>query len=80
MLTTIDVGQSSVYAQNSTSTLNSVPITPAPNTSDNDDDSPSSDDNNSNNDDSNSESSGSSGSDDMDGDFIVDDSARNIIN
>ena len=33
------VSQSSVFAQNSTSTLNSVPITPAPETSDNKDDS-----------------------------------------
>jgi hypothetical protein len=36
ILTTVDPSQSSVFAQNSTSTLNSVPITPALETSDDD--------------------------------------------
>jgi ATP-dependent Clp protease ATP-binding subunit ClpA len=36
MLTTVDPSQSSVFAQNTTSTLNSVPITPALETSDDD--------------------------------------------
>ena len=35
----VTVSQSSVFAQNSTSTLNSAPITPAPETSGNNDDS-----------------------------------------
>jgi cytoskeletal protein RodZ len=72
MISTIDLSQNFVFAQNTTSTLlpsqlpaqdsTSTPITPTPNTSDNDDDSSSSDDNNSNND----ESSSSSGSADDD--------------
>jgi hypothetical protein len=36
ILTTVDPSQSSVFAQNSTSTLNSVPITPSLETSDDD--------------------------------------------
>jgi hypothetical protein len=44
MLTTIDLSQSSVLAQNNTSTLDSTPITPAPETSSGDDDSSSSSD------------------------------------
>jgi hypothetical protein len=36
ILTTVDPSQSSVFAENSTSTLNSVPITPALETSDDD--------------------------------------------
>lgn len=44
MLTAIDLSQSSVLAQNSTSTLDSAPITPAPETSSGDDDSSSSSD------------------------------------
>jgi hypothetical protein len=36
ILITVDPSQSSVFAQNSTSTLNSVPITPSPETSDDD--------------------------------------------
>jgi hypothetical protein len=44
MLTAIDLSQSSVLAQNNTSTLDSAPITPAPETSSGDDDSSSSSD------------------------------------
>jgi hypothetical protein len=42
MLTAIDLSQSSVLAQNNTSTLDSTPIAPAPETSSGDDDSSSS--------------------------------------
>ena len=38
MLITIDESQNSVFAQNSTSTLNSAPLTPAPVASDSNDD------------------------------------------
>lgn len=55
MLTTIDGSQSYVFAQNSTSTLNSPPITPASETSDSGD---------SDNYDSDDESNNPSGSDD----------------
>src|SRR4030095_9292547 len=44
MLTAIDLSQSSVLAQNNTSTLDSAPITQAPETSSGDDDSSSSSD------------------------------------
>jgi hypothetical protein len=44
MLTAIDPSQSSVLAQNSTSTLDSTPITPAPETSSDSEESASSDD------------------------------------
>lgn len=64
MLSTIDVGQIPVFAQNSTSTLNNPPITPASEPSDGDDGSSSSNDNNNENDVSNDESAGLSGSDD----------------
>ena len=66
MLTTIDGSQYSVFAQNSTSTLNNTPITPAPETSGGDDElsSGASSDDSNNNDESNNESSSSSGSDD----------------
>jgi len=61
MLTTVDLSQSSAFAQNSTSTLNSAPITPAPETSDSDDDSSS--DENGNDDSSDSSGSGDDGHD-----------------
>jgi uncharacterized membrane protein len=64
MLSTIDAGQIPVFAQNSTSTLNNPPITPASEPSDDDDGSSSSNDNNNENDVSNDESAGLSGSDD----------------
>ena len=72
MLIPIDESQSSVFAQNSNSTLSSTPITPAPGTSDSGGELSSDDD--SDNNDSNGESSGSSGSDD-DGDNSSDDSS-----
>ena len=61
MLVTVGIGQSSVFAQSSTSTpaQNSAPITPAPQSSGGDDDESSGDDNN-------DESSSYSGSDDDD--------------
>lgn len=58
MLTAIDGSQSYVFAQNSTSTLNNAPITPAQEASDSEDESSSSDDSDNNN-----ESDSSSGSD-----------------
>ena len=58
ILTTIDGSQSYVFAQNSTSTLNSAPITPAPGASESEDESSSNDDS-----DNNDESASSSGSD-----------------
>jgi cytoskeletal protein RodZ len=58
ILTTIDGSQSAVFAQNSTSTLNNAPITPAPGASDNEDESSSNDDS-----DNIDESDSSSGSD-----------------
>jgi cytoskeletal protein RodZ len=58
MLTTIDGSQSYVFAQNSTSTLNNAPITPAPGASDSEDESSSNDDS-----DNIDESDSSSGSD-----------------
>jgi len=61
MLTTIDVNQDLVFAQNSPIAQESTPITPAPGTSDSDDDSSSSGD-------SNDESSGSSDDDDSNAD------------
>ena len=64
MLSTIDADQIPVFAQNSTSTLNNPPITPASEPSDGDDGSSSSNDNNNENDVSNDESAGLSGSDD----------------
>ncbi len=48
MLTTIDGSQSYVFAQNSTSTLNNAPITPAQGASDSEDESSSSDDSDNN--------------------------------
>jgi len=76
MLVTIGISQSSVFAQNSTSTptQNSAPITPAPQPSGGDDDDSSGDDNNNNND-SNDESSNSSGSGNDDGDSDDSDSS-----
>ena len=64
MLSTIDAGQIPVFAQNSISTLNNPPITPASEPWDGDDGSSSSNDNNNENDVSNDESAGLSGSDD----------------
>ena len=61
MLTTIDVRQNLVFAQNSTIAQESTPITPAPETSDSDDDSSSSSD-------SNDESAGPSDDDDSNAD------------
>jgi hypothetical protein len=58
MLTTIDGSQRYVFAQNSTSTLNNAPITPAPGASDSEDESSSNDDS-----DNIDESDSSSGSD-----------------
>jgi hypothetical protein len=46
VLTAIDLSQNSVLAQNNTSTLDSAPITPAPETSSGDDDSSSSSEDN----------------------------------
>lgn len=64
MLTTIDGSQSYVFAQNSTSTLNNAPITPAQETSDSEDESSSSDD--SGNNDESSSSDADSNTDDSD--------------
>src|SRR5918996_2485433 len=77
MLTTIDVTQTSVFAQNTTSTLlpphlpaqdgTSTPTTPAlVSSGSNDDESSSSDESNNSNNDENNESTGSSGSGDDD--------------
>ncbi|MGH9978278.1 MAG: hypothetical protein ACRD8Z_20970, partial [Nitrososphaeraceae archaeon] len=66
-----DISQTLVFAQNSTSTLDSTPITPAPKSSESGDGGSSSnndDGNNDNNENGNNESSGSSGSDDDDSD------------
>ena len=61
MLSTIDAGQIPVFAQNSISTLNNPPITPASKRWDGDDGSSSSNGNNNENDVSNDESAGSIG-------------------
>ena len=67
MLTTIDGSQSYVFAQNSTSTLNNAPITPAQGTSDSEDESSSSDDSGNNDESSSSsESDADSSTDDSD--------------
>jgi hypothetical protein len=67
MLTTIDASQSYVFAQNSTSTLNNAPITPAQETSDSEDESSSSDDSGNNDESSSSsESDTDSNTDDSD--------------
>ena len=86
MISTIDLSQNFVFAQNTTSTLlpsqlpaldsTSTPATPA---SGNNDDSSSSDDNNSNNDDSNDETSSSSGSADDDNNSEDSDSQQDAI-